>query len=296
MLYHNEVGYMQLIRNVLDNGISVPDRTGIGSIALFDAKIVYDTDQIFPFSTYRPAPLRMAFEEWWFFMRGETDTKILEAKGINFWQPQTTRKFLDSRGMTDFPEGSMGTSYGFQFRNFGGVYGQPGTGVDQLVTLYEGLRDDPYGRRHYVSFWNAQQSPTMALTPCWHSHQFVVLPDEDGNDTLHLKLQNRSLDLVLGLPMAVSQYALYQKCMAKLLNMKVGKLSCDLSQVHIYNNQIEYAKELVKRPKGIPGRVTILKELHTLEDVVSMVWDDFRIEGLIVNKNEFITPRPPMAV
>lgn len=305
-IYRNEPGYIRMVRDILLSGVDIPDRTGVGSRAIFDAKIVYDTDVIFPFSTIRPAPLRMAFEEFWFFLNGYTQTKLLEEKGVNFWKGNTSREFLDNRNLLDLPEGDMGMSYGYQWRGFGGWYGYTGfagggqkygdAGHDQLVEVYQELRKNPYSRRLYTTFWNPQHSHRMALTPCWHSHQWVVLPDGQGNDVLHLKLLNRSLDSVFGLSFAVQQYALYQVAMAKLLGMKVGKLSCDLTQIHIYNNQLAYAYEMIYREFEKAGEVEITKPLNSLEDLLQMTWDDVRVTGLEVNKSEFVTPRPEMAV
>lgn len=302
-IYRNEHGYIRMVGDIMLSGADIPDRTGVGSRAMFDAKIVYDTDFVFPFSTIRPAPLRMAFEEFWFFLRGETQTKLLEEKGVNFWKGNTSREFLDNRGLTHVPEGDMGMSYGFQWRNSGGFvsywrgkekYGMKGH--DQLVEIYEELVKNPHSRRLYTTFWSPSDSHLMALTPCWHSHQWVVLPDGKGNDVLHLKLLNRSLDSVFGLSFAVQQYALYQVAMAKLLGMKVGKLSCDLTQIHIYHNQLEYADEMIKREFGQAGEVEITKPLKTLGHLLQMTWDDVKVTGLEVNTSKFVTPRPPMAV
>jgi thymidylate synthase len=227
----------------------------------------------------------------------------LEDKGINFWKGNTSREFLDARGLVNLPEGDMGKGYGFQFRNFGGIsancpngkqisYG----GHDQLYEVFAELFTNPYSRRLYTTFWNPSQSHEMALTPCWHSHRWVVLPDGEGRNVLNLKLINGSLDSVFGLSFAVQQYALYQVAMANLLGMKVGKLACDLSHVHIYKNQMEYAEELVRRELGKAGEVSILKPLHCLSDLVTMQWSDVEVEGLEVNSKPFSTPRPPMAV
>ena len=300
--YRGESGYIDMIADVLAKGVEVPDRTGVGCIAMFDAKVVYDVGKVFPFSTIRPAPLRMAFEEFWMFLRGETQTKVLEDKGINFWKPNTSKEFLNSRELGHLPEGDMGKAYGFQFRNFGGesIYpdGQQVSygGHDQLQEVYEELVENPYSRRLYTTFWNPSQSHEMALTPCWHSHHWVVLPDGEGRNVLNLKLINRSLDSVFGFSFAIQQYALYQIAMANLLGMKVGKLSCDLSHVHIYNNQIEYAEELIRRNFGKAGTVEITKPLHSLNDLVSMQFSDIEVQGLEVNSQPFSTPRPPMAV
>ena len=84
-IYRNEEGYMELLKYTLENGAQVPDRTGVGSSAIFDAKMVYEVNKQFPFSTVRSAPLRLAFEEFWFFLNGKTQTKELQEKGCNFW-------------------------------------------------------------------------------------------------------------------------------------------------------------------------------------------------------------------
>jgi thymidylate synthase len=174
-------------------------------------------------------------------------------------------------------------------------------GIDQLEEAYQTLKTDKYSRRVYTTFWNPNESHLMALTPCWHSHQFVVLPDEDGNDVLHLKLLGRSLDSVFGAMYAIQQYRLYQMCMAKLLGFNVGKMSCDLTQIHIYLNQIEYAEEILTRSFGFDvdaydiSRININKDLKTLDDLLTMQWSDFEINHPTVNKEPFVTPRPPMA-
>lgn len=286
-LYYGEAGYMALMRDVLDHGVDVPDRTGVGSRALFDAKVVFDLRREHVMSTARSAPPRMAFEEFWFFLRGETQTKALEEKGVNFWQANTTRDFLDARGLTDLPEGDMGRAYGAQARRYGATH------FDQIQALYDGLCSSPYGRRHYVTWWNPEQSHLMALTPCWHSHQFVVLPGEDGVDELHLKLLNRSLDS--GYLFAATQYGLYQLAMAKLLGMRAGKLSADLTHVHVYHNQFAFAREIVERELGQPGVVSINKPLNSLEDLLELRWEDIEITGYQVNKTPIKAKKPPVA-
>jgi thymidylate synthase len=296
MEFHNERGYIRLLRHVMDNGVMVPNRTGIPCKAIFDAKLVYDTDKFFPFSTIRPASTKFAFEEFWFFLNGKTQTKELEDKGIYFWHDNTTREFLDSRGLTELDVGDMGAAYGSQFRGYGKTtISSDFVAKDQLLDTYNTLLNDPYSRRIYNTFWNPNESHLMALTPCHHSHQFVVLPDSDGNMCLNLKLINRSLDVVFGLSFAVQNYALYQVAMAKLLGMKVGKLSIDLSHVHVYENQFDYANEILTRDFGKNGTIHIDKDIKSIEDLLSLQWEDFVIEGLEVNKSPFKTPRPPMA-
>lgn len=293
-LYFDEEGYIELIKDVLEYGEQQTDRTGVGTISLFDAKVLYPEDTFGCFSTIKPASLRMAFHELWFFLRGETDTKKLEAKGINFWKGNTSREFLDKRGLHNFPEGSLVAAYSSQFRDSGGTsddYEGNNHGVDQLKVLIDTLTFDPLSRRMMIDLWNPSEQYLMPLTPCWFNFQVVVI-----GEYLHFKLRNRSLDSVFGFSFAVQQYRLLQLCLCKMFGYKLGVLSADLSHVHIYNNQIEYAKELVQRDLGKQGEVIIKKELHSLEDLLSLEWTDFEIVRLEVNNEPFVAERPPMAI
>ncbi len=287
--YEGEEGYIQIIKDVLRNGEPQKDRTGVGTISIFDAKVVYPEDKFGCFSTIRPAPLWMAFEELWFFLRGETDTKKLEAKGINFWKPQTSREFLDKRGLGHLQEGNLGVAYSKQFRDYGGAYGA--TGEDQLSVLLDTLTSDPFSRRMMVDLWNPVEHHLMPLTPCWFNFQVVVI-----GDYLHMKLRNRSLDAIFGFSFAVQQYRLLQFCLCEMFGYKLGRLSADLSHVHIYNNQIDYAYELVERSLGAQGELILTKELNNLDDLLSLDWEDFEVADLMVNNTPFITPKPTMAV
>lgn len=289
--YHGEKGYILLIKNILQFGEQQTDRTGVGTISIFDAKVVYPENDFGCFSTIKPASLRMAFEELWLFLRGDTDTKKLEAKGIDFWKLNTSREFLDKRGLW-YREGDLGAAYSKQFRDYGGSgQGDIEGGLDQLQNFINDLKKDPYSRRLMIDLWNPAEHKYMCLTPCWFNFQVVVM-----GEYLHLKLRNRSLDSIFGYSFAVQQYRLLQLCLCKMFGYKLGRLSADLSHVHIYNNQIEYAKELVTRDLGKQGKVIINKELKTLEDLLSLEWEDFEIQGLEVNKKPFVTERPKMSV
>ncbi len=293
-----EFQYLDMLRTLLATGVDVPNgRTGTSTVALFDHKLVVGEGE-FPFSTVRPASPRLAFEELWLFLRGDTDTKYLESKGINFWKGNTSRGFLDSRGLHHLPEGDLGRAYSKQFRDFGGLNNTLEYGTDQLEMLYVELTKDRYSRRLVTSLWNPNESDDMVLTSCWWSHQFVVLPSPEG-DTLHLKLINRSLDALFGCVFAVQQYRLYQIALAKLFGLRVGKLSCDLTHIHLYDNQLEYASELLKRPYNFDkcyniNRIKINKDLVIMDDLIELTWEDFEVSMPTVNVSKFNTPRPEM--
>ena len=299
-IYVGEVGYVELLREVLIKGVSIPDRTGVGCKSLFGATIIYDklpdgsTD--FAFSTIRSCPLRMAFEEFMFFIRGETNTKLLENKGVHFWKPQTTREFLDKRGMQWAEEGSLEAAYSSQWRRCGQYSTANGIPVvDQLQRLLDTLKYDKYSRRMVVDLWNPVEEYAMPITPCWAWSQYLVLPGADGKDYLHLSLVNRSLDVLFGAPFALQQYRLFQLMLCKMFGFEMGEMRVSLSHIHLYNNQVEYAEELFGREFGVAGQVDISKPLSDINSLLSTEWSDIIVTGLEVNKTPFKSVRPPMA-
>lgn len=121
MINQEEQNYLDLLKNILDNGSKRSDRTGVGTLSLFGTQLRFSlANNVVPILTTKKMFIRGAIEELLFFVRGETDTKKLEEKGVNIWKGNTSREFLDSRGLYDLPEGDMGKLYGFQWRNFGG--------------------------------------------------------------------------------------------------------------------------------------------------------------------------------
>jgi len=294
-VYKCEQGYLDLMSDILAIETEYPDRTGVGCKKVFGASLMFDLRESFPRTNVRKTPLRFAFEEWMFFMRGQTDTALLESKGINIWKGNTSREFLDERGMTGYHEGEMGKAYGWQFRNFGSHHN--GEGVDQLTELYDNLRDNPFSRRHYVTFWNPAMDDHMALLPCFHSHQFHCEKTDKGV-TLHLKVFSRSSDVLFGLPFNYMQYGFYLQVMAQAFGYTAGVLLVSMTDSHVYSNQYEYAQETVEReihPQQ-KRRVLFHKELNSLDDILSMQWEDVRDEGGMVNVQEYKSAKPKMAV
>lgn len=301
MTYYNEAGSIQLIKDILEEGVEIPSRAG-NCKALFGVTLEYDTHCL---STIRPSGFRLAFEEMMFFLRGQTNSKFLEDKGVNFWKGNTSKEFLEQRGLGYLDEGEMGAAYSLQWRDSGGYLvidsqecgkSESAGGVDQLEMLIDNLENDRYGRRNLVMLWNPSENEDKCLTECWYSSDWNVLPNKDGEDELHVLLSNRSLDTIFGLNFAIQNYRFLQIALCKMFGFKLGKLRCSVSHAHIYENQIEYAKELVEREYGEQGEVVINKPLHTLEDLLSLEWTDIEVKGLVVNTSPFKTPRPDMAV
>lgn len=290
--YQGAEGVRELTLDILREGVWQEDgRTGAKSLSMFDAKIIVDD---FPFVTDILASPRLAFEELWFFLRGETNTKKLEEKGVHFWKGNTSREFLDSRGLYSLPEGHLGSAYSKQWRNFGGGWNLEG--VDQLSKLLYNLEHNPYSRRHVVSLWNPLEECLMPITPCWWAFNFVVLKDRGGKDVLHMKSVNRSLDVVFGASFALMQQRLLQMALCKMFDFTLGTLVADLSNVHVYENQVEYAQELLMRkPSEEESFIELKKKPSNMEELLSLEWEDWNMT-YHYNKEWMVTPRPDMVV
>lgn len=295
--------YINLIKDVLENGTDKPDRTSVGeSRAVFGRLLRWNLSEGFPIITTRKVPLRIAFEETMFFLRGETNTKLLEEKKINIWKGNTSREFLDSRGLHHLPEGDMGKGYGYQWRHWEspveeyplGAGSYKLTKTDQIKDLLAGIKKDPFGRRHVVTGWNPGQLHEMALPPCHMLHMYSV----EGNFTTDgCKLNNcfvmRSNDVPYGLPFNIMGYALLNHIFAKHLGLEPGELVYMGWDVHIYKNQIEMCKELIKRePRPLP-KLIIKKDLPTLQDIMDLQWSDIELIGY--DPHPDFTDKPGMA-
>lgn len=274
--------YLDLLRRVMDTGVDTPDRTGLGCRKIFNAQLIYQPWE-FPSSTLRPLGLKYAWEEMKLFLSGDTDTKKLEEKGIMFWKEHTSREFLDSRGLHHLPVGSLGKSYSYQF----------GLQVQQLI---DGLKNDPYSRRHAIDLWGLVDQDEMPLLPCWWRSNWSVEPSQGGKPVLHLKLYSRSNDLLFGYHQAAMQYRMFQIALAQMLGFVVGTMVTDLWDVHIYSNQFEYVEELLEREDGEAGLVLLGKELNSLDDILKLEHTDFVRMYYDPNREPMVTPRPDIAV
>lgn len=291
--------YIDLLKDIKENGIDKPDRTGIGSRSVFGRMLRWDLSKGFPLQTTRKVSLRIAFEETMFFLRGQTQTKILEDKKINIWKGNTSREFLDKRGLTYLPEGDMGRGYGALWRDWQTAPRDPIMNeydtTDQIINLLTGLKNDPYSRRHVVTGWNPGELDRAALPPCHMMHLYSVEGDFTVNQG---KLNNafimRSNDVPFGLPMNIASYALLNHIFAKHLELIPGDLVYFGWDVHIYQNQSLMVDEILERtPRELPA-IKINKDLITFEDILDLQWEDIEIIGY--NPYPDVKNKPGMAV
>lgn len=271
--------YLDLLEDIYKNGVDKVDRTSVGqSRSVFGRMLRWDLSNGFPLLTTRKIAFRIAFEETMFFLRGETNTKLLEEKKINIWTGNTTREFLDSRGLYHLPEGDMGKGYGFQMRHWESVHNGSVTHTDQIYDLLENLKRDPFSRRHVVTHWNPGQLNQVALPPCHLMHMYSIetLPESGKLNSCFIM---RSNDVVYGLPYNIASYALLNHIFAKYTGLQPGELVYMGWDAHIYQNQLPLIPEQLSRsPRPLPV-LKIHKDLNTLDDILNLQWTDIEIIG-----------------
>lgn len=273
--------YLNVLQETFEDGFLQTDRTDVGSSTqIFAKSILFDTqDKYAPFVQARTFSPKLSFNEWKWMMGGNTDSQWLEDRGVYIWQGNTTREFLDSRGLYNVPEKNVGKSYGYQFVNF--------NGVNQLEKVFKSLRDDPTSRDHVISIWNPAELDEAPLKPCAFLYEFMT-----QGDILHLHIHMRSADFCYGVPynLAFATYFLFGY--ARALGYKTGKIWWTGTNTHIYSNQMDIAKELLKnRDEGLIGNVTenkikaptlkLNKSISTLDDIINLEFEDFEIGDFI---------------
>ena len=274
-----EQAYLDLLNKILTEGKIRKDRTGIGTLSLFGTRLDFDlSDWSVPLLTTKEVYAKGVIEELSFFIRGETQTKTLEAKGVNIWRGNTNREFLDKKGFKDYTEGEMGPMYGAMWRKFsapvdGGCCDAASHApVDQLQNCFDLITNDPYSRRIMMTAYNPQASKYSVLDPCHFFIQFYV---SDGK--LSSQFQMRSVDTFLGLPFNLTSYAILTCIMAKATKLSPGKLIFVGGDTHLYLSHIEQAKEqITRKPYNFP-KLNITKEINSVKDMESLTFNDFEI-------------------
>jgi thymidylate synthase len=233
--------YLDLLRHVLEDGVEKSDRTGTGTLSVFGHQMRFDLTEGFPLVTTKRIHTRSVFAELLWFLRGDTNVKWLQDRGVTIWD-----EWADS-------DGDLGPVYGYQWRSWPAPDGRH---VDQIAQVIDQLRTDPDSRRHLVSAWNVADIPAMALAPCHAMFQFYVAPPEPGSDgpgRLSCQLYQRSADVFLGVPFNIASYALLTHMVAQVTGLGVGEFVHTLGDAHLYLNHLDQARlQLTREPRSLP--------------------------------------------
>lgn len=262
--------YLGLLRDILENGAPKSDRTGVGTRSVFGRQLRFDLAQGFPAVTTKRLHMKSVVEELLWFLRGETNVRSLQARGVTIWD-----EWADAQG-------ELGPVYGYQWRHWPA---SDGSGeIDQIARLIQGLREDPDSRRHIVSAWNVAALPAMALAPCHLLCQFYV-----GEGRLSCQVYQRSADVFLGVPFNIASYALLTHIVADQTGYTVGELIWTGGDCHLYQTHFEVARiQLGREPYPAPT----LKIVRHAERFDGYRYEDFVLE----NYRHHPTLRAPVAV
>lgn len=268
-----EQNYLTLMKNILHNGVERTDRTNTGTISLFGEQLKYDLRDTFPLSTTKKMFFRAIFEELMLYLRGQTDNKILNLKGVHIWDGNTSREFLDARGLKHYEAGDMGETYGFNFRHFGGAYDGCNSGktfeelggCDQLSEAIRLIKEDPTSRRIIINLWNPVGNTRAALPSCLCMYQFYV---DTVRKMLNLQIYIRSSDYFLANNWNTCTGALlvHLICSLEDINLTPGFLTVVMGDVHIYNTHLDAVKENLQRTPYPFCKLVIKKKRNNIED------------------------------
>ncbi|MED3747912.1 MULTISPECIES: thymidylate synthase [Geobacillus] len=248
--------YLDLLRDILENGTEREDRTGTGTLSVFGRQLRFDLQKGFPLLTTKKLHIRSIIYELLWFLRGDTNIRFLNENGVTIWD-----EWADENG-------DLGRIYGAQWRAWRTADG--GT-IDQITRVIEEIKHNPNSRRLLVSAWNVGELDQMALPPCHYAFQFYV-----ANGRLSCMWQQRSVDTFLGLPFNIASYALLTHMVAQQCGLGVGELIFSGGDVHLYKNHLEQAKlQLIREPRPLPKLIIKRKP----DSIFDYLYEDFEFVG-----------------
>jgi thymidylate synthase len=245
--------YLDLVRHVLDHGVQKGDRTGTGTLSVFGYQSRYDLSRAV---TTKKLHLKSIIYELLWFLRGETNVKWLQERGVSIWD-----EWADDRG-------ELGPVYGHQWRSWPAYNGQT---IDQISNVVDMIRKSPDSRRLIVSAWNVADVDKMKLPPCHTLFQFYV-----ANGRLSCQLYQRSADIFLGVPFNIASYALLTMMMAQVTNLAPGDFVHTFGDAHLYLNHLEQARtQLEREPRPLPT----MRLNPSVKSIYEFQYEDFTLES-----------------
>ncbi|MCF7820619.1 MAG: thymidylate synthase [Candidatus Pacebacteria bacterium] len=254
--------YLDLLKDVLENGTFKEDRTGTGTISVFGRQTRYDLSQGFPLLTTKKVHLKSIIHELLWFLQGDTNIKYLNEHGVSIWD-----EWADENG-------DLGPIYGKQWTAW---EGKDGVKINQIAEVQDMLRNNPDSRRIIVSGWNVADLQILiggkktAPPPCHTVFQFYVV-----NNKLSCQLYQRSADIFLGVPFNIASYALLTMMLAQTTGKELGEFIHTFGDLHIYKNHLEQVNtQLQRSPKELPK----MKINSEVKDIFEFKYEDFELEG-----------------
>lgn len=248
--------YQDLLRLILDEGVTKGDRTGTGTKSIFGHQMRFDLANGFPLLTTKKLHLRSIIYELLWFLSGDTNVHYLQEHGVRIWN-----EWADT-------DGELGHIYGYQWRSWPDYNGGH---IDQISEVVRQIKEAPDSRRLLVSAWNVADLGRMNLPPCHILFQFYV-----AEGRLSLQLYQRSADTFLGMPFNIASYALLLLMTAQVTGLTAGDFIYTTGDTHLYLNHLEQARlQLTRTPRTLP-HMRLNPEVKSLFD---FRFEDFELEG-----------------
>ena len=248
--------YLDLLREIRDNGVTKTDRTGVGTKSIFGHQMRFNLQDGFPLLTTKKVFLKGIIYELLWFLKGDTNIKFLTDHNVHIWD-----EWADENG-------DLGYVYGKQWRSWEATDGKV---IDQISQVVDLIKNHPDSRRILVTAWNPAEIDKMALPPCHCLFQFYVA---DGK--LSCQLYQRSADTFLGVPFNIASYALLTMMLAQVCGLEPGEFIHTTGDTHIYLNHLEQVNEQLSRePRPLP-KMIINPDVKSIFD---FKYEDFKLEG-----------------
>lgn len=291
MMENFERQYALQLNKILTEGKRTPNRTGIDTIALQHSYFEIDVSKCFPLIKGKKTFSQMALTEMLWFLQGRVDIDWLKEHGVKYWD-----------SWADF-KGTVGKSYGYQFRNFGGI--------DQVETLINDMLLTPTSRRLILNLWNVGELSEMTLPPCVMNYQFSCTLKENGNYFVDLHVLQRSADMFLGVPYDFMLVGWLIELICYYLNdIQITKgneypryyprtIHYTCNDSHIYVNHIEQVKQYLLNVNENKNQVidgfaicttdfnTLKNEYKSFNDFLKNIissWDGKKYTDIFINK------------
>lgn len=264
--------YLDLMRDIRDNGVDKGDRTGTGTRSVFGRQLRFDLQEGFPLLTTKKVHLKSIIYELLWFLSGSTNNQWLTERGVTIWNEWALE------------DGDLGPVYGKQWRSWACP---DGSTVDQISQLVEMIRTKPNSRRLIVSGWNPADLPDetlspqenvrrgkAALPPCHTLFQFYV-----AEGRLSCQLYQRSADYFLGVPFNIASYSLLTMMLAQQCDLEPGDFVHTFGDVHLYSNHLNDPAIVEEQLSRTPGALPQMKILRKPESIFDYRYEDFELVG-----------------
>lgn len=256
--------YLDLLYHIREHGEQRADRTGTGTVAVFGTQERYDLRKGFPAVTTKKLAWKAVVSELLWFLEGSNDERRLceilhgtrDESKTTIWTDNANADYWEPKARF---KGDVGNIYGVQWRSWGPRLGPK---VDQVAQLIDGLKKDPYGRRHLLTAWNPGELNTMALPPCHIMSQFYV----SNNGELSCHMYQRSCDFFLGVPFNIASYSLFTHMLAQVCGYTVGEFVHSTGDSHIYLDHIEQVNIQLTRSPYVSPTLKINPDVKNIDD------------------------------